>query len=72
MSSANLRKRTLHLVPKPATKIDADMVAFTVMEHIDASFPAMWSAAPVGGRASIRNAIVQAVVVEATRGGTSA
>ncbi|UVH54713.1 hypothetical protein NWF24_17860 [Variovorax paradoxus] len=72
MSSAILRKRTLRLVQKPAAKIDADLVAFTVMEHIDASFPAMWSAAPVGARASIRNAIVQAVVVEATRGGTSA
>jgi hypothetical protein len=72
MTAASLRQATPHAKSKPKAKIDADLVAFAVMEHIDASFPAMWSAAPVGARASIRNAIVQAVVVGATRGGTSA
>lgn len=62
----------LRLVPKPAAKIDADLVAFTVMEHIDAEFPAMWNAAPVEARGSIRNAIVRAVLAEAVRMGTPA
>lgn len=72
MSSANLRKRTLHLVPKLTTKIDADMVAFTVMEHIDVTFPAVWQVVPVGARANIRNAIVRAVEAEAARMGVAA
>lgn len=62
----------LRLVPKPAAKIDADLVAFSVMEYIDANFAAMWSAAPVGARASIRNAVVRAVVAEASRSGAPA
>lgn len=46
MSTTTTRKPTLRLVPKPQGTIDADMVAFTVMEHIDANFPAIWNAAP--------------------------
>ena len=72
MSTASASKPTLRLVSKPAIKIDADMVAYTVMEHIDANFPAIWSAAPVSARASIRNAVVKAVVAEASRCGASA
>lgn len=61
------RVRTLRLVSKSTAKIDADLVAFSVMEHIDTNFPAMWQAAPVQARASIRNAVVRAVVAEASR-----
>jgi len=72
MSTTTSRKPTLRLVSKPAVKIDADMVAYNVMEHIDAHFPAIWSACPVSARASIRNAVVKAVVAEASRSGGSA
>ena len=61
------RKPALRLVPKPQGTINADLVAFTVMEHIDTNFSAMWNAAPLGARGSIRNAIVRAVLAEAFR-----
>ncbi len=72
MSTAATRKPALRLVPKPQGTIDADLVAFDVMEYIDANFAGMWAAAPVGARASIRNAVVRAVVAEASRSGASA
>lgn len=72
MSTTATRTPALRLVAKPATKIDADLVAFTVMEYIDANFAGMWAAAPVGARASIRNAVVRAVVAEASRSGAAA
>ena len=59
MSAPN--KRGLRLVPKPEGMIDADMVAYTAMEDIDANCPAVWVRAPVDARAKIRNAIVRAV-----------
>ncbi len=61
MSTAATRKPALRLVAKPQGTIDADLVAFDVMEYIDTHFAAMWQAVPVGARASIRNAIVRAV-----------
>jgi hypothetical protein len=67
MKTSAHSKPALRLVPMPTTKIDPDLVAFTVMEHIDKNFAAMWNAAPVGARGSIRNAIVRAVVAEAVR-----
>ena len=72
MSTTATRKPALRLVPKPQGTIDADMVAFTVMEHIDLTFPAVWQVIPVGARANIRNAIVHAVEAEAARKGVSA
>ncbi|RUR68654.1 hypothetical protein EJP67_16450 [Variovorax guangxiensis] len=72
MTNTNTRKLSLRLVSKPVAKIDADLVAFAVMEHIDANFPDIWNAAPVSARASIRNAVVKAVVAEASRSGASA
>ncbi|SEF19399.1 hypothetical protein ABL840_04885 [Variovorax sp. NFACC27] len=71
MSTTTSNRPTLRLVSRPAVKIDADMVAFTVMEHIDVAFPAVWQAVPVGARANIRNAIVHAVEAEAARTGVS-
>ena len=61
MSTQAARKRALTLVPKPDGAIDADMVAFTVMEYIDTNFPTMWLAQPQTARVSIRNTIVRAV-----------
>lgn len=58
------RKPALRLVPKPAEKIDADLVAFTVMEFIDEQYPSMWAAAPKSARVHIRNTIVRAVCAE--------
>lgn len=61
MRAINAGRPPLRLVSKPAATIDADLVAFEVMEHIDTHFAAMWQAVPVGARASIRNAIIRAV-----------
>ena len=72
MNTTTVRKPTLRLVSRPTAKIDADMVAYTVMEYVDVTFPAVWQAVPVGARASIRNAIVRAVEAEAARMGVSA
>lgn len=55
---------TLRLVPKPDNAIDADMVAFLVMDHIDTMYPAMWLAVPKNARVSVRNTIVRAVRTE--------
>lgn len=41
--------------------VDSDLVAFTVMEHIDQTFPTIWEPLPITARANIRNAIVRAV-----------
>ncbi|WP_157755096.1 hypothetical protein [Variovorax boronicumulans] len=71
MTTTAPAKPALRLVPKPPSTIDADLVAFNVMEHIDVNFPSMWQAAPVEARSSIRNAVVRAVVAEASRGGAS-
>ena len=64
MSTQVSRKSALRLVPKPAGSIDADMVAYTVMEHIDTMYPAMWLAVPKAARVSVRNTIVRAVLRE--------
>jgi hypothetical protein len=61
MSAATGRRRHLHPVPKPAGTIDADMVAFTVMEYIDQKDPTFWEPHPKGARVDLRNAIVRAV-----------
>ncbi|MFH0128777.1 hypothetical protein ACGLHS_01115 [Variovorax sp. VaC1] len=44
--------------------IDADMVAFTVMEHIDTEHPTLWETLFRTARVSLRNAIVRAVMTE--------
>ncbi len=67
MSSSPAPKSTLRLVPKPKGGIDADMVAFTVMDHIDTMYPGMWLAVPKTARASVRNTIVRAVMLAAKR-----
>ncbi|OUM01786.1 hypothetical protein [Variovorax sp. JS1663] len=59
--SSTPRKRTLHLVPKPEGTIDADMVAFTVMEYIDQTYPVLWEGLPKIARVNVRNTIVRAV-----------
>ena len=67
MSATAARKRELRLVPRPDGSIDADMVAYTVMEHIDTMYPAMWLAVPKSARVSIRNTIVRAVRLMETK-----
>ncbi|MGJ7484308.1 hypothetical protein ACSFA2_03565 [Variovorax sp. LT2P21] len=48
-------------MPKPTSTIDADLVAFTIMEFIDKNFPTVWRVLPTTARVQIRNAIVSAV-----------
>lgn len=57
-------KPALRLVPRPAAKIDADLVAFAVMEHIDMEHPTFWETLPRTARVGLRNAIVRAVLAE--------
>jgi hypothetical protein len=64
MTSPATPRRALRLVPKPEGAIDADMVAFTIMEFIDQNFPEVWAAAPRPARVTIRNRIVRAVMAE--------
>ena len=64
MSTTTTRRPTLRLVPKPQGTIDADMVAFTVMEHIDTEHPTIWETLPRTARVGLRNAIVRAVMAE--------
>ena len=59
--NAELRPRALRLVPKPSGAIDADMVAFTVMEFIDQQYPKFWDGHPKAARVNVRNSIVRAV-----------
>lgn len=61
MNARTPQARLLRLVPKPTSPIDADMVAFTIMEFIDKNFPAVWRVVPPAARVQIRNAIVSAV-----------
>ena len=67
MSTQPSRKSSLRLVPKPAGVIDADTVAYTAMEDIDATCPMVWVGAPVDARAKVRNAIVRAVLSQVPR-----
>lgn len=53
--------RRLRLVPPPRGRIDADMVAFNVMEFIDSEFPEMLRNATLIARARLRNKIISAV-----------
>lgn len=64
MTTAAPNKPSLRLVPKPPGSIDADLVAFRVMEHIDAQHPTFWETLPKTARVDLRNAIVRAVVAE--------
>ncbi|MFC5607791.1 hypothetical protein [Variovorax soli] len=61
------QKHPLRLVVRAHDPIDADMVAYTAMEDIDANCPAVWERAPVDARAKIRNAIVRAVRAQEKR-----
>lgn len=61
MNARTPEARLLRLVPKPTSAIDADLVAFTIMEFIDKNFPAIWRVLPATARVQIRNAIVSAV-----------
>jgi hypothetical protein len=65
VSAAQARKTSL--VTKPIGAIDADMAAFTIMDHIDTMYPAMWLAVPKCARVSVRNTIVNAVLREDAR-----
>jgi hypothetical protein len=67
MSTRAPQARLLRVVPKPTSTIDADMVAFTVMEFFDKNFPAMWRVLPATARVQIRNAIVSAVRTQEVR-----
>lgn len=67
MTLMPIRKRVLRLVPMPEGPIDADMVAFKVMDWIDQEYPAFWDAHPKTARVNVRNRIVQAVMKEARR-----
>lgn len=61
------QKPRLRLVGRAHNPIDADLVAYTAMEDIDANCPAVWARAPVDARAKIRNAIVRAVRAQEKR-----
>ena len=61
MATAPEHKRALRLVPTHRSPIDADLVAFNVMEFIDSEFPEMWLHAPALARMRLRNMIVKAV-----------
>jgi hypothetical protein len=61
MNAPTPAARLLRLVPKPTSTIDADLVAFTIMEFFDKNFPAIWRVLPPTARVQIRNAIVSAV-----------
>ncbi|NDZ12077.1 hypothetical protein C7T35_15275 [Variovorax sp. WS11] len=65
MNTVPARKRALRLVPAPEGTIDADMVAFTIMDWIDREYPTFWEAHPKIARVSVRNTIVRAVMAEA-------
>lgn len=64
MSTSTTRSPVLHLVSKSKGAINADMVAFTVMDQIDASYPGLWQALPMAARGIIRGMIVRAVTTE--------
>lgn len=64
MSTLAPQARLLRLVPKPTGGIDADMVAFTVMDHLDTYHPEMWAGSTIQTRVSVRNAIIRAVLAE--------
>lgn len=64
MNTRAPQARLLRLVPPPTSTIDADLVAFTIMEFIDKNFPAMFSGSTIKTRVSLRNAIVQAVLAK--------
>lgn len=51
-------------MPKPEGEINADMIAFTIMEFIDQNFPEVWMTAPKPARVGIRNMIVRAIKTE--------
>jgi hypothetical protein len=57
------RNRVLRLVPNPTSKtmIDADLVAFEVMEFIDQQYPKFWEGQPKTARVNVRTSIVRAV-----------
>ncbi|MNL23879.1 hypothetical protein D3C87_1452880 [compost metagenome] len=67
MTTTAPNKPSLRLVPTPPGSIDADMVAFTVMEHIDTMYPGMWLAVPKSARVSVRNTIIRAIKLEETK-----
>ncbi len=58
--------RNLRIAAEPprAGGIDADMVAFKVMDHIDTMYPEIWENVPKIARVSIRNTIVRSVMTE--------
>lgn len=61
MATAPESKRALRLVPTYRNPIDADLVAFNVMEFIDSEFPEMFLHASLLNRAKLRNRIVSAI-----------
>jgi hypothetical protein len=65
MTEMPIRKRALRPAPRPDCTIDADMVAFTIMDWIDREYPTFWEAHPKIARVSVRNTIVRAVMAEA-------
>lgn len=67
MNTRTPQASLLRLVPKPASTIDADLVAFSIMEFFDKNFPAMWRVLPATARVQIRNAIVSAVRTQEVR-----
>lgn len=67
MNTRAPQARLLRLVPPPTSTIDADLVAFTIMEFIDKNFPAIWCVLPTAARVQIRNAIVSAVRTQEVR-----
>jgi hypothetical protein len=64
MVPAPARKRTLRLVARAPGTIDADTVAFEVMEFIDQQYPMFWDAHPKTARVNVRNTIIRAVMAE--------
>jgi len=60
------RLRVVQVAPRPHT-IDADMVAFNIMDRIDTMYPAFWDDKPKTARVHVRNIIVRAVMVEDTK-----
>jgi hypothetical protein len=67
MNTRTPQARRLQLVPPSTSTIDADLVAFTIMEFFDKNFQIIWRVLPATARVQIRNAIVNAVRTQEVR-----
>jgi hypothetical protein len=49
------------LAPGARITIDAELIAFNVLAHIDEMYPAMWTGVPKTARTSLRNTIIRQI-----------